>query len=434
MLKFPGQLATMQDLTLVQLSEEEVKNLNQSEGRKLDEDGYYIKVFVVNDRQNKAADPWPFKIHAKSLRQIADTIIGRPYVVGPDPAKHVRGATSSDPADIIQAQKRWAVGEFVATLVNELSRNVYGIVKVFPEFIKELKDGRVRGASVPPYSSCLVEPRQYDENGEIIDGRILHVQAVNRPGYGEVAKVVGTCDGMLGECMQELRALGAAGQLMQYQASLHNSYSNSAGTEDREPSMDENKIAELVKTGITSALTEFEQKHSKVLGAAGAPAAPAQQAVQEKPEPADPVKAPQADASGDAGQEAQPDLKAEFESMKADFAKETKKREAAESLLRENERSHKIEKIVSLEMRLHKVSPAKKKERISKYQKAKDADGNPRDLDLLLESLEEEAAKTVGASGEVDDNYPGLHLGASGEEQPQDNFLDVFDSIRRTTT
>jgi hypothetical protein len=204
----------MQELMMSALKGEEIHNLD------LNEDGYYIKVFVINDKQNRAADPEPFKINPKALEPIAASIVGRPFIVGPDATKHVRGATGRA-NEILQVQKKWSVGEFVKSMMNPLSRNVYGIARIFPEFVKDLKKGFVRGRPLPKYSSPLVEVRRFGASGEITDGRILHVQAVDIPGYGpEVAKIVGTCDGMLNECMSELRHLGAAGKLKAYQASI----------------------------------------------------------------------------------------------------------------------------------------------------------------------------------------------------------------------
>src|SRR2546428_2237915 len=75
----------------------------------------------------------------------------------------------------------------------------------------------VRGKPIPPYTSPMVEVFR-EANGQIIDGRILHVQAVSSPGYDpSVAKIVGSCEGLLNKCSVELRALGAASALKSWQ-------------------------------------------------------------------------------------------------------------------------------------------------------------------------------------------------------------------------
>ena len=84
---------------------------------------------------------------------------------------------------------------------------------MFPEYVADVKSGRI-----PHYVSPLIENTSANlerANGRLLvrNGRILHLQAVDTPGYGAVATIHGTCVGMLDNCMNELRALGASGTL-----------------------------------------------------------------------------------------------------------------------------------------------------------------------------------------------------------------------------
>lgn len=204
------------------MSQAEVRDYNRSApARSLSEDKFYLKVFLLNDKTTKSAphEGGPWKVAARAVKKIASTVVGRPLIIYPDPTRHFRGA-SGDPEEIIALQQKYAIGEFVMEAVNPASLNAYGIVEVFKEFVDEVKSGQVRGRPLPKYVSPLVEPYKM-ENGEVVDGRILHVQAVDTPGFSPmVAKVVGQCSGMLGQCMDKLRSLGAASQLKAYQQKL----------------------------------------------------------------------------------------------------------------------------------------------------------------------------------------------------------------------
>lgn len=442
------------------LTLDEIRAINQSSpfGRRLNENKLYLKWFLINDRQNQAADPEPFKVHPGALDKIASSAVGRPFIVGPNPNKHVRGATG-DPGEIIKVQQHWAIGEMVRHMINAVSRNAYAVVEIFDEFADEVRQGRVRGASIPPYSSPLVEVFKTNAQGEITDGRILHLQAVGQPGYDPaVAKLVGACEGMLGDCMRKLRALGASGALKTYQAQLdqegleNNSLGGNVDNDKLEPTMEKgNTSTGLTKDDVAgimaSALADFEKKHESIFGAAGSAATQAleeksrldqqgNQATSKKIAPKG--KNPEGET---AAQEArtEPDLAkvaSDIDSIRAELEEERKKRLDAEENLSKKERLDMINKIVEGEVQLHLTPLAKRKDRVEHYLKLKNKDGSPRDLSLLMEHIELQKGRTVGASGS-ESEFPGLHLGASGgngndaEEAGVDHFA-VYESIRRS--
>lgn len=178
-----------------------------------DKDALYVQLFLFNDQQNHAADPIPFKIATSALDKIVSSAIGKPWIVHLDGSKHVRGA-SDNPADIIKYQKLFAKGEIVAGYRNPDSNNVHVIAKVFPEYVQDVRSGRIPSS---PYLSPLVYVKEW-RDGEITDAEVLHVQSVDTPGYDpQIAKISGICQGMIRECMTELRALGAAGKLKESQ-------------------------------------------------------------------------------------------------------------------------------------------------------------------------------------------------------------------------
>ncbi|MEO9364428.1 MAG: hypothetical protein ABI348_11060 [Nitrososphaera sp.] len=150
------------------------------------------------------------------LDTIAETAIGMPFVVGPDPFHHVYAA-SGKPEDIVRLSQKYAWGEIASTLKNPKTNNVYAVVKAFKEYVPRIQRGEL-----PKYTSPMIAPDDLAEalgTGVINGGRILHLQAVAAPGYDpKVAQVKGhVCGGMLGECMNELRALAAAGNLKSWQ-------------------------------------------------------------------------------------------------------------------------------------------------------------------------------------------------------------------------
>lgn len=189
----------------------------EADGHGLHPNEFYVKMFIINHEQNKATDPVPFKIAPEVLQKFAETVVGRPWIAfPPDNTKHVRGADTIQ--GILDYQKQFATGEFVKVIAGA-SGNIYGFAKIFPEYIPLLKKAREEGKLLP-FTSPLVRMAKFNDKGEVIEGEIIHVQNVGTPGYGEVAKVAGMCEGMLNKCMQELRIAGASGQLLDYQKKL----------------------------------------------------------------------------------------------------------------------------------------------------------------------------------------------------------------------
>lgn len=207
------------------LTAEEIETLNLSDGSlNLDPNATYVASFLFNPERNNAGDPIPFKIAKESLMRIALTAIGKPWIpYPPDDAKHIRGAVGTNPNDaqaILRNQKQYSGGYIVGNFKKD-SQNVYSIIKVYPEYVdKVLRD--LQAGKISPFTSVLLNVLK-EQNGEIKDAEVLHIQHVEKPGYpAEIARLTGVCSGMFGECAQELRTLGASGQLQEYQKKIGN--------------------------------------------------------------------------------------------------------------------------------------------------------------------------------------------------------------------
>jgi hypothetical protein len=90
----------------------------------------------------------------EALEKFARSAVGRPFVLGANSAKHVRGPKGhfSTPEEIIQFQKQFAAREIVHQYINRQTGNANVIVDIFPEYIQDIRTGKI-----PPYVSPLIE-------------------------------------------------------------------------------------------------------------------------------------------------------------------------------------------------------------------------------------------------------------------------------------
>jgi len=147
------------------LSRDEILKLNQ-EDFNLDPTGstMYLQGFLINSKQNHAADPLPFKVAQHALEKIAKTAIGRPWIPKPLPGgNHVRPYPEATVEEIIDYQKHLAAGEMVAIRKNTETGNIHTIIAVFPENRQQVLDGDYAPLNSPMLGNWK------EENGEIID-------------------------------------------------------------------------------------------------------------------------------------------------------------------------------------------------------------------------------------------------------------------------
>jgi hypothetical protein len=373
------------------LSKEEISNLNK-DGAKLHDNKFYAQFFLINDQPNNAANPYPFQIVPESLEKVAKTAVGRPFIIGPSSDKHVVDPFNPLNAEaIINYQKQHAGGEVVYQYINPGSGNANVIVDIFPEYVEDVKSGRI-----PPYVSPLVEnttPGVEVVNGRLIvrDARILHLQAVDSPGYGEVAKIHGTCEGMLDKCVSELRVLGASGKLKQFQHSLSSSQDNRDANPVRladstaATTLTAEQITALVKDSVDKAQTAFEEKHSKILGASSAAAA------LEQKEKKDPPSKPE-------GEDAAQDIESHpfVQKLKSDLDTLKAAKEESDKLLSLEQRKQQAAQIVEVELLTKTIPLNKKADRIKALVESKD------DLGSIAKYMQANRGKILGATGRGD--------------------------------
>lgn len=200
--------------------------LNEGKGK------MYLQAFLINTDQNTANDPIPFKIHESFFPRLVKTALGKPWIPKPMPGdRHARplGAAGEDADSIKEFQQQFSAGEIVAQYINPDTGNANVIIDVFPEY-----QDKVRAGDVAPLVSPMVWGK-VEADGNIYDGEILHLHGVNQSGYDpRFAKINSVCEGNgLKHCMQEMRAMGAAGTLGSFQKQVRHYVKNRVSPHDK---------------------------------------------------------------------------------------------------------------------------------------------------------------------------------------------------------
>lgn len=365
------------------LSQSDIITLNQT-GMNLDSKKYYALYGLFDDQLNNAAEPGPFKIAGAAMKQIADTFVGKPLLWNPDLNHHFRANESKDAKieseAIIDKQRKLAIGEMVAPIVNENTKNAYGVFEIWPEYIDA-----VESKKVPDYTSVLMLVEDEGKDG-INKAQGLHVQFVKDPGYHrKLAKLHGTCIGGIEKCMSDLRILGAAGKLREYQKSFSNRISDNSSTMDATPAEERISAIEKDVTGIKTSISEISDSMKKIVGATGSSQTG--------------VVVTDVKTNVPPGSESKPDpvvskLEQELKDMKAKL--EQKDKESQEQLIKfqEAQKTKIIDNIVSLEQKLHDISSKEAADRPKFY-----ADADLKGLELIEKTLAKRNEKIVGATG-----------------------------------
>lgn len=423
------------------LSKEEVNKLN-SKGYNLDPSRLYIFKFLFNDKPNKSGDPISFTIDTNALEKIAKSGIGFPYVFNPgiknNKGAHVRGE-DDDPKKIIEFQKKYALGIMKAYHINPISKNAYTIIEVFPEYEQDVLAGKIRyqteeidsksGAAIPitqeiPLpnpTSTLIEPIKW-QNGKLVDGRLLHLMAVDNPGYPmELASISGACHGMFDECAANLTTLGSSMKLKEFQKNFSytpstigssmamNPPGNGTGTPAAGAAPKEMSLAEL-----TSAVTKLQENDNTILtqmkqmmDMMGADSSA------DKGTPAGGKPATMGSAgTGAAGQQLEKvevtkeyldKMQSDLKEVKTSYEKTKKELDAEKAKVLMEARIQLAKIIVNGEIALKKIPEDKMQERIKHYVELVDENTKePKDLSLLADAYKGMEIKTVGSASFIE--------------------------------
>lgn len=375
----------MQDVQVHVLSRSEVDTLNK-DGFKLSNDHLYIQSFLINPQKNNAGDPDPFIVPEKLLNKLGRSSIGKPFLIPPEgKLDHIRGATALEYENaeaIIEYQKAFAAGEIVDYWINPQTKNVNVIIDVFPAYKEKILRGKL-----PSFVSPLVSGEFSTTTNELLDGEILHLQAVDNPGYPrQIAKINAVCAGGLSECMRELRIKGANSSLFSYQ-NIHSQLFNTKIHK-------QGQMPEPETPTIESLKTEIDDLRKEIKGASGL-ITEIKTGLEAKVE-TDNTKA---DTEGGSQGEDFTKLKTDYDELqkKLQTIEDERKKEAEERLAAD--RTRVATEIVENQMRLHMISPNQKSAKIKSLVEAKKSDGTLEDLTLLHNTLKEQASKIKGAFG-----------------------------------
>lgn len=391
----------------------------------------YAQFFLFNNEMNNAGDPINFKIYPENSKKIAESFIGRPYLL---PLKDEQGNwinkhhRDKDLNVLLNKQKKYAAGDIVSVHQNRMTGNWNAIVKVFPEHYDTF-----RKQDIPPATSPMLahSDSHMDEDGKlhIKDGMGVHLQGVIKGGYPpELSEVKSICEAGLNECMAELQTVAASGKLLEYQES--ESFSNDIIEESQSMSQQqaappgqpgaapqgnesEGRISALEK-GLAD-LTQQIQMILQKLGGSPAQAPPA---------------APPVGAAGEQvveEPEVVKEIRAQLDEVKAKYDAAQAELDAEKQTMFLKDRTQTATEIVEAKLKLHKLAPEAKDAEIKKLVEAKSGD-NYIDLSLLHAELKDTLSKFVGAAGQGHALYEVPELGSSEEPTPID-YHSVMESV-----
>lgn len=417
------------------LKPDEVKDLG------LETNEMYAQFFLYNNEMNNAGDPINFKIYPDYNTEIANSFIGRPYLLplkdakGNWIAKHHRKPTVQE---LLEYQKKHALGEIVKTPYNQMTGNYNAIVKVFPEHHQRVEKG-----DIPNFTSPMLQPTDsfIGTDGKLHIKRAIgvHLQGVPKPGYApEISGIKSVCTKGLDECMNELRIVAASGQLVQKFQS--ESFSNEQTQKNRSimsqqmqppqpPAQEGQQDSEARLAAVEKAIAELTKQLAdimKKLGESqqGAPPAPGTPPVGADGSSLAPVQqtatppAPQTDKLTT--------MSSELELIKKERATEQEQLKAERLELLIQKRTQMATEIVDAKIKLHAIPIEKRDEEIKRLAELKENDEFV-DLSLLHNEVTTRVKQLVGAgAGVAVYEIPSLE---SGDGETTINAYDISSEI-----
>jgi hypothetical protein len=248
------------------------------------------------------------------------------------------------------------------------------------------------------------------KTGEVLKGRIIHLQSVDAPGYEKaVAKINGICEGGLKQCMAELRIKGASSSLKGYQ-NMRRKFFKENFTSTKQMSSTELTIESVNEKvdNLSKQLSEVMPKIEKGEVNLGVKTEVKTENPEDKDKTADVKKI----------QEENENLKKSMEELQTKM-KEKEEAELAEKRLRM------ATEMTEAEIKLHEIPLKEKEKRIKFYNELKDGE-TLADLKLLHKALTSRASTIKGASG-FSDSMQVAHLSIEEKQEKPVDYMALHE-------
>ena len=140
---------------------------------RLAESGEYAIVFLINDSQNTATQPDPFKLTPAAVKKMLPTAIGKPWLPGVRGQNnlHFTVAAAHDQRQVLDEHYKRAAGVVAATFFNDQTGNASAIVSLLPGWRDAINAGAVSDYVSPMISILGRDPY----TGEVTDADLIHI-------------------------------------------------------------------------------------------------------------------------------------------------------------------------------------------------------------------------------------------------------------------
>lgn len=231
----------------------------------------YLKAFLLNDKINK--NFW--NIPNESISKYATGFIGKPLIAHPSmdhPDYMKEGAIEDSPTyleDATRIQNGYQIGTIIdvkeePTQENKSEKAWFAYVRMTdPKATMALKSG-----SIP----FFVSPQVYDTAEVVTDITTdfipMHLAIVDKPAYGNKARVKALCNGSGLKCTKALRsaAEGLVNEIVNYTQNDNSSYVQNSDTLDYKlnPNQDQNNLSGNLSQGAPGQVISYKTQQESV--------------------------------------------------------------------------------------------------------------------------------------------------------------------------
>ncbi len=165
-----------------------------------------IKTFLISDKQN--SNEW--SVSWESIKKYAKDFIGFPgiyYIKCDDKECDLDHTGGESYAEAINEQNQYKVTEVVDVTFDEATHTAYAVQKItdpnFEKIMDKVPVGFVSPAIIPDEDTTLTTiTDDYSVQHHAVKWSPLHIAYVNKPAFGDEAKVVHQCAGK--DCYQQI--------------------------------------------------------------------------------------------------------------------------------------------------------------------------------------------------------------------------------------